>query len=120
MLFRSDEIPVIAAAACFADGETVIRDAAELKVKESNRIQAMTENLQAMGADVRETEDGMIIRGGRPIHGADIQSRNDHRIAMTFAVAALASGQDVSIPQWDCVNISYPTFLEDMNSLINR
>ncbi len=115
-----DEIPVIAAAACFADGETVIRDAAELKVKESNRIQAMTENLQAMGADVRETEDGMIIRGGRPLHGADIQSRNDHRIAMTFAVAALASGQDVSIPQWDCVNISYPTFLEDMNSLINR
>ncbi len=113
-----DELPVIAAAACFADGVTVIRDAAELKVKESNRIQAMTENLTAMGADVTETEDGMIIRGGKPLHGAVIDSRNDHRIAMTFAVAALASQGEVSIPQWDCVNISYPAFLDDLRSLM--
>lgn len=112
-----DEIPVIAAAACFADGVTVIRDAAELKVKESNRIAAMTENLRAMGADVTETEDGMIIRGGRPLHGAVIDSRNDHRIAMTFAVAALAAEGETSIPQWDCVNISYPGFLEDLRKL---
>ena len=113
-----DELPVIAAAACFADGVTVIRDAAELKVKESNRIQAMAENLTAMGADVTETEDGMIIRGGKPLHGAVIDSRNDHRIAMTFAVAALASQGEVSIPQWDCVNISYPAFLDDLRSLM--
>ena len=112
-----DEIPVIAAAACFADGVTVIRDAAELKVKESNRIVAMTENLRAMGADVTETEDGMIIRGGRPLHGAVIDSRNDHRIAMTFAVAALAAEGETSTPQWDCVNISYPGFLEDLRKL---
>lgn len=112
-----DEIPVIAAAACFADGVTVIRDAAELKVKESNRIAAMTENLRAMGADVTETEDGMIIRGGRPLHGAVIDSRNDHRIAMTFAVAALAAEGETSIPQWDCVNISYPGFLGDLRKL---
>lgn len=112
-----DEIPVIAAAACFADGVTVIRDAAELKVKESNRIAAMTENLRAMGADVTETEDGMIIRGGRPLHGAVIDSRNDHRIAMTFAVAALAAEGETSIFQWDCVNISYPGFLEDLRKL---
>lgn len=112
-----DEIPVIAAAACFADGVTVIRDAAELKVKESNRIAAMTENLRAMGADVTETEDGMIIRGGRPLHRAVIDSRNDHRIAMTFAVAALAAEGETSIPQWDCVNISYPGFLEDLRKL---
>ena len=112
-----DEIPVIAAPACFADGVTVIRDAAELKVKESNRIAAMTENLRAMGADVTETEDGMIIRGGRPLHGAVIDSRNDHRIAMTFAVAALAAEGETSIPQWDCVNISYPGFLEDLRKL---
>ncbi len=112
-----DEIPVIAAAACFADGVTVIRDAAELKVKESNRIAAMTENLRAMGADVTETEDGMIIQGGRPLHGAVIDSRNDHRIAMTFAVAALAAEGETSIPQWDCVNISYPGFLGDLRKL---
>ena len=85
-----DELPVIAAVACFAQGETVIRDAAELKVKESNRIDAMVRNLAAMGADVTETEDGMIIRGGRPLHGAVIDSRDDHRIAMTFAVTDLA------------------------------
>ncbi len=115
-----DELPVIAAAACFAEGETVIRDAGELKVKESNRIEAMVTNLQAMGADVTETEDGMIIRGGRPLHGAVIQSRNDHRIAMTFAVAALMADGETDIPQWDCVDISYPAFLSDLRSLAGR
>ena len=113
-----DELPVIAAAACFAEGETVIRDAAELKVKESNRIVAMVTNLTAMGADVRETEDGMIIRGGRPLHGALIHSHNDHRIAMTFAVAGLAAEGETQIPDWDCVDISYPTFLEDLKALV--
>ena len=89
-----DELPVIAAMACLADGKTVIRDAAELKVKESNRIAVMTEGLSAMGARVEETADGMIIHGGSPLHGAVIDSRKDHRIAMTFAVTALAaSGQ---------------------------
>ena len=104
-------------AACFADGVTVIRDAAELKVKESNRIAAMTENLRAMGADVTETEDGMIIRGGRPLHGAVIDSRNDHRIAMTFAVTALCADGVTTIQDADCVNISYPGFYEDLRRL---
>ena len=81
-----DELPMIAAMACFAEGTTVIRDAAELKVKESNRIAVMVENLSAMGADVTETEDGMIIRGGRPLHGAVIESHLDHRIAMTLSL----------------------------------
>ena len=113
-----DELPVIAALACFAQGETVIRDAAELKVKESNRIDAMVRNLAAMGADVTETEDGMIIRGGRPLHGAVIDSRDDHRIAMTFAVTALAAQGETDIPGWDCVRISYPEFERDLAGII--
>lgn len=112
-----DELPVIAAMACFADGTTVIRDAAELKVKESNRIAVMVESLSAMGADISETEDGMIIRGGRPLHGAVIDSKKDHRIAMTFAVTALAADGQTEIIDADCVNISYPGFFNDLTSL---
>ena len=88
-----DELPVIAAAACFAEGTTVIRDAAELKVKESNRIAAMVRTLSAMGADISETEDGMIIHGGRPLHAASVDSFSDHRIAMSLTVAGLVCGE---------------------------
>lgn len=112
-----DELPVIAAMACYADGETIIRDAAELKVKESNRIAVMAENLTAMGADVTETADGMIIRGGRPLHGAVIDSKKDHRIAMTFAVAALGADGETEILDADCVDISYPGFYRDLGNL---
>lgn len=113
-----DELPMIAALACFAQGTTVIRDAAELKVKESNRIAVMVENLSAMGADVTETEDGMIIRGGRPLHGAVIESHLDHRIAMTFAVTALCAEGVTQINRAECVNISYPQFYQDLKNLI--
>lgn len=113
-----DELPMIAAMACIAEGETVIRDAAELKVKESNRIAVMAESLGAMGADVTETEDGMIIRGGKPLHGAVIHSHKDHRIAMTFAVAALCADGTTSIKDADCVNISYPGFYQDLQRLM--
>ncbi len=112
-----DELPVIAAMACFAEGTTMIRDAAELKVKESNRIAVMTESLTAMGADVTETGDGMIIRGGKPLHGAVIDSKKDHRIAMTFAVTALAADGETEILDADCVNISYPGFYGDLEML---
>lgn len=112
-----DELPMIAAMACLAEGTTVIRDAAELKVKESNRIAVMAENLTAMGADVTETDDGMIIRGGRPLHGAVIDSKKDHRIAMTFAVTALAAEGETEILGADCVNISYPGFYRDLKVL---
>ena len=110
-----DELPVIAVAACFAEGTTVIRDAAELKVKESNRIAVMVESLSAMGADVTETEDGMIIHGGRPLHGAVIDSHLDHRIAMSFTVAGLICGEMPEITGRDCVRISYPNFYEDLD-----
>ena len=112
-----DELPTIAMMACFAEGTTVIRDAAELKVKESNRIAIMVENLRAMGADVEETDDGMIIHGGKPLHGAVIDSHKDHRIAMTFAVAALAAEGETEIHDADCVNISYPAFYKELERL---
>lgn len=109
-----DELPMIAAMACFAEGETIIKNAAELKVKESNRISVMVENLSAMGADVEETEDGMIIRGGRPLHGAVIDSKLDHRIAMTFAVTGSCAEGETEILGAECVEISYPKFYEDL------
>ncbi|MDO4330704.1 MAG: 3-phosphoshikimate 1-carboxyvinyltransferase [Lachnospiraceae bacterium] len=112
-----DELPMLAAMACFAEGETIIKDAAELKVKESNRIEVMVRNLSAMGADVTETEDGMIIRGGKPLHGAVIDSKLDHRIAMTFAVAGLCAEGETEILGAECVKISYPNFYEDLEML---
>lgn len=113
-----DELPVIAVIACFAQGETVIRDAAELKVKESNRIRVMAENLTAMGADVTETDDGMMIRGGRPLRGASIRCHMDHRIAMSFAVAALAAEGETVIQDSECVNISYPGFYGELGRIV--
>ena len=112
-----DELPTIALMACFAEGTTIIRDAAELKVKESNRIAIMVQNLTAMGADVEETEDGMIIHGGKPLHGAVIETKKDHRIAMTFAIAALAAEGETEILDAECVDISYPQFYRDLLSL---
>ena len=109
-----DELPVIAVMACFAEGTTVIRDAAELKVKESDRIAVMTENLTAMGAKVTATDDGMIIEGGHTLHGAVVDSHLDHRIAMSFAVAALNADGETEILGADCVNISYPAFYRDL------
>lgn len=112
-----DEIPVIAIMAAYADGETIIADAAELKVKESNRIDVMVRNLSAMGADITGTDDGMIIRGGLPLHGALIHSMNDHRIAMSFAIASLLAEGTTVIEGGECVNISYPDFYKDLGKL---
>ena len=112
-----DELPVIAVLAAFAEGTTVIKDAAELKVKESDRIAVMTENLKRMGADVEPTDDGMVIHGGRPLHGATINPYLDHRIAMSFAVAALAADGETKIQDADCVKISYPGFYTDLEGL---
>ena len=113
-----DEIPIIAILACFADGDTIIKDASELKVKESNRIDVMVENLSAMGADIEATEDGMIIHGGKPLHGATIKSYDDHRIAMSFAIASLVADGETTIDHPDCVTISYPNFYSDLAGLI--
>ncbi len=112
-----DEVPIIAIMAAFARGTTVIKDAAELKVKESNRIQVMADNLTAMGAEVESTDDGMIIHGGKALHGAIINSHKDHRIAMSFAVASLLADTPVTIQDSNCVNISYPQFYSDLKKL---
>ena len=114
-----DEIPVIAVLACFARGTTIIKDAQELKVKESNRIDTVVEALSAMGADITATEDGMIIHGGHPLHGANIQSHDDHRIAMALAIAAMNSEGPVEISGADCIRISYPEFFTDLKQLTN-
>ncbi len=111
---------MIAAMACFAEGTTVIRDAAELRVKESDRIEVMVQNLSAMGADVEATDDGMVIRGGRPLHGAVIDSCQDHRVAMTFAVAGLCADGETKILGAECASISYPGFYKDLETLVDR
>ncbi len=113
-----DELPVLAAAAAVAEGRTVIRDAAELKVKESNRIRTMAEGLSRLGAKVEETEDGLIIDGGAALHGGAVESYSDHRIAMSFAILSLVTDGEVRISNPDCVNISAPTFYEDLKSLL--
>lgn len=113
-----DEIPVIAVMAAFAEGETIIRDAAELKVKESDRIAVVTENLKALGCDITPTGDGMIIRGGKTLHGGRVRSYLDHRIAMSFAVAALMIDDEVTMEDAQCVDISYPAFYRDLYALI--
>ena len=113
-----DEIPMIAVMACFAEGITTIKDAQELKVKESNRIDTVVTNLKAMGAHIEATDDGMIIEGGYPLHGAVIDSHLDHRIAMSFAIGALGADGETRIEGAECVKISYPEFYQTLENLI--
>lgn len=113
-----DEIPILAVLAAYAEGTTIIRDAQELKVKESNRLDIMVKNLSSMGCDIEGTDDGMIIHGGKPLHFASVDSFLDHRIAMSFAVAGLAAEGGIKILRSDCVDISYPQFYADLESLM--
>ncbi len=112
-----DEIPAIAVLAAFAEGETIIRDAQELKVKESNRIDLMVNNLLRMGADAVATDDGMIINGGKPLHGITLNCKYDHRIAMTFSIAGINSDGEMDIEDAECVDVSYPTFFQTLEEL---
>lgn len=113
-----DEIPVIAVMAAAAEGTTVIKDAAELKVKETDRIETVTGNLAAMGCDVTATADGMIINGGSPLHGAAIHTLLDHRIAMAFSIAALIAKGSTTILDSRCVDVSYPIFYDTLEQLL--
>lgn len=115
-----DELPVINVMAACASGTTVIRDAAELKVKESDRIDVMVRYLSAMGCDITGTDDGMIINGGSPLHGATVDSHMDHRIAMSFAIASLIADGSTEILGSDIVTISYPNFYEDLRRLTTQ
>ncbi len=113
-----DELPVVAVLAATRDFDTIIKDAAELKIKESNRIDAVVQGLTKMGCDIEATEDGMIIHGGKPLKGADIDSHKDHRLAMSFAIAALAAEGTTRIMEDECVGISYPSFFKDLQALL--
>lgn len=112
-----DELPVIAVAAVFADGETVIKDAQELKVKETNRIRAVVDEFTKCGIDITETDDGMIINGGKAIHGADFKTYGDHRMAMSLTVLAQLADGESTLDDSDCACVSYPTFFDDFYKL---
>lgn len=113
-----DEIPLIALIATQAEGRTVIKDAEELRVKETDRISAVVAELSKMGADIAATEDGMIINGPSKLHGASVKSYGDHRLGMMAAVAALIADGEVEIDDPDCIAVSFPNFVEEMNSLL--
>ena len=113
-----DEIPIIALLATQAEGDTVIEDAEELKVKETDRIHAVASQLNKMNAHINETEDGMIIHGGSSLQGAEVDSFGDHRIGMMLQVAALLTQSEVHMKDADCVNISYPTFFDEIARLV--
>ncbi|MGL5650184.1 MAG: 3-phosphoshikimate 1-carboxyvinyltransferase [Paraclostridium sp.] len=113
-----DEIPVIAILATQANGTTVIKDAKELKVKESNRIKAVVDNLKNMGAEIEELEDGMAIKGKTKLKGANIKTFNDHRIAMAFSVASLISEGKLQLDNTACIDISFPGYFDLINNLL--
>lgn len=113
-----DELPIIALAATQAEGTTVIRDAQELKVKETNRIDATAQELNKLGAKIETTEDGMIIHGPTPLHGGVVDSHGDHRIGMMLQIAALMTDETVKLKNPEAINISYPNFFNDLSSLI--
>ena len=112
-----DELPIIAVAAVFADGQTVIKDAQELKVKETNRIRAVVDEFNKCGIDITETDDGMIINGGKSIHGADFKTYGDHRMAMSLTVLAQLADGESTLDDSDCACVSYPTFFDDFYKL---
>ena len=115
-----DELPVISVAACFAEGETVISDAEELRVKETDRISAMAGELSKLGADIRETQNGMIINGAEKLRGTRCRSHGDHRVAMSLAVAATRARGETVIGDAECVSISFPEFFSLFEALGGR
>lgn len=112
-----DELPIIAAMAVFAEGDTVIADADELKVKETNRIKAVVDEFKKCGIDIEETEDGMIIHGGKAPHGADFATYGDHRMAMSLTVLAQMADGKSTLNDAECVSVSYPEFFDDFYGL---
>ena len=115
-----DEIPVLAAIAPYTEQGIEVRDAKELRVKESDRIAALATNLRAMGAQVEEREDGLKIPGGQSLRGAELESYDDHRIAMAFSIAALRAGGETLIRGSECAAISYPAFFPTLDGLVER
>lgn len=115
-----DEIPAIAVLATQAEGTTIIKDAEELKVKETNRIDTMVNQLKALGADIEATEDGMKITGPTPLRGGSVQSYGDHRIGMAMALCGLITKGSLVVNETEAISVSYPTFFHDLKVLANN
>ena len=113
-----DEVPIIALMATQAEGDTIIKDAEELKVKETNRIDTVVQELKKLGASIEATKDGMVIHGKSKLHGGVVSSHGDHRIGMMLAVAALLSKEEVLLEKPEAISVSYPNFFEHLNNLI--
>jgi 3-phosphoshikimate 1-carboxyvinyltransferase len=113
-----DELPLVALLGCFAEGETVVRGAGELRVKESDRIAGIVEGLNGLGGDLVATEDGFVVRGTGGLRGGSIDSRSDHRLAMVGAVAGLASREGVEVIGMEAAAVSYPGFAADVAALV--
>jgi 3-phosphoshikimate 1-carboxyvinyltransferase len=113
-----DELPLVALLGCFAEGETVVRDAGELRHKESDRIAGVVEGLRGLGAEIEATGDGFAVRGTGQLRGGTIDARGDHRLAMLGAVAGLASQDGVAVGGFEAVEVSYPRFEADLRSLL--
>jgi 3-phosphoshikimate 1-carboxyvinyltransferase len=112
-------LPVIALLATQAEGTTIIKDAAELKVKETNRIDTVAKELSTLGAEITPTDDGLIIHGGSKLHGGTVSSHGDHRIGMMLAIAGLIARGEMSLQDPSAINVSYPQFFEHLSQLIN-
>ncbi|HZC58350.1 MAG TPA: 3-phosphoshikimate 1-carboxyvinyltransferase, partial [Chthoniobacterales bacterium] len=113
-----DEIPILAVAGALAQGKTIIRDAKELRTKETDRLAAIAANLTEMGVEVVELEDGLEIYGGAPLLGARLKSYGDHRIAMAFAIAGMFADKETLIEDVDCIDTSYPGFAEQLQRFL--
>ena len=114
-----DEIPILTVAACFCNGVSEIKDAKELRVKETDRLKVMARQLKKFGANIVENEDGLIINGESKFHSAEVDSETDHRIAMSLAIASLLAKGSTSIARAEASKVSYPTFWDDLEKLIN-
>jgi 3-phosphoshikimate 1-carboxyvinyltransferase len=113
-----DELPLVALLGCFADGETVVTGAHELRVKESDRITAVVEGLRGLGADIEATDDGFVVIGTGELRGGTLDSRGDHRLAMLGAIAGLASREGVEVVGMEAAAVSYPRFMDDIAALV--
>ena len=114
-----DEIPILTVAACFCNGVSEIKDAQELRVKETDRLKVMARQLHKFGAEITEKEDGLIINGQSKFHSAEVDSETDHRVAMSLAIASLLAKGTSKIKSADAASVSYPTFWEELAKLTN-
>jgi 3-phosphoshikimate 1-carboxyvinyltransferase len=115
-----DELPLVGLVACFAEGETIVTRAEELRHKESDRIATVVSALRAIGGDAEATDDGFVVRGTGGLRGGKVDSQGDHRLAMLGAVAGLASREGAEVAGMDAAAVSYPSFERDLGSLLRR